>query len=57
MQSATQRHRPPEGVLAQLERSSKEIASTIVTYPVSRAVNNARTADATDPHLIAPLES
>jgi putative SOS response-associated peptidase YedK len=47
----------PEGVLANLDRSSLTIAGTIVTYPVGREVNNVRTADATDPHLIAPLEA
>ena len=44
-----------EGVLAELDRSSTAIASTIVTYPVGREVNNVRTADATDPHLVSPL--
>ena len=34
---------------------SEEVASTLVTHPVSRAVNNVRTLDRTDPSLIAPL--
>lgn len=46
----------PEGTLGMLDRSSLAIASTIVTYPVSRAVNNVRTADPRDPELIAPLD-
>jgi putative SOS response-associated peptidase YedK len=35
---------------------SEEIAKTLVTYPVSREVNNARKIDRTDPSLIKPIE-
>ena len=44
------------GMLAELDRSAAVSARTIATYPVGRAVNNMRTANATDLQLIAPLE-
>lgn len=43
-------------MLAMLDSSSLEVAKTIHTYPVSRAVNNVRTADRYDPALIEPLQ-
>lgn len=43
------------GMLAELDHSATLVARTIATYPVGRAVNNVRTADATDPKLIVPL--
>ncbi|UQN30524.1 SOS response-associated peptidase [Brachybacterium kimchii] len=36
---------------------SEEIAKTLMTYPVSREVNNARKIDRTDPALIEPLSA
>ena len=35
---------------------SEEIAAALVTYPVSREVNNTRKVDRTDPSLIEPIE-
>lgn len=34
---------------------SEQIAATLVTHPVDRRVNNARTVDRRDEGLIAPL--
>lgn len=44
-----------EGMVAMLDAVSLEVASTIVTHPVSRAVNNVRTLTRTDPALIEPI--
>ena len=38
-----------------LDVESRTVASTLRTRPVSRAVNNVRTLDRTDPSLIEPL--
>ncbi|MEO5536038.1 MAG: SOS response-associated peptidase [Pseudolysinimonas sp.] len=46
-----------DSLMHNLDRASSAIAKAIVTYPVSRAVNNVRTADATDPALIEPLQA
>ena len=45
-----------EAMIDMLDTESKAAASTLRTYPVSRAVNNVRTLDRTDPELVAPLQ-
>jgi len=42
--------------LAMLDHTSADVAATIREHIVDRKVNNSRTADATDPSLIAPAE-
>lgn len=44
-----------EAMIDVLDTESKAAASTLRTYPVSRAVNNVRTLDRTDPGLATPL--
>jgi hypothetical protein len=40
-----------------LKASSEEIASSITTYPVSKAINNVRArADWDDPTLLEPVQ-
>src|SRR5690625_5970620 len=41
---------------AGLGEVSEQIAGTLVTHPVDRAVNNTRVVDRTDPGLVAPIE-
>ncbi|UFS59734.1 SOS response-associated peptidase [Subtercola endophyticus] len=43
-------------VLTALDRSSLAVAKSITTYPVARTVNNSRTLDPFDAHLIEPIE-
>lgn len=44
----------PDELLTLLTSTSGEVASTLVAHPVSRRINNVRTADPTDATLIAP---
>lgn len=44
-----------EAMLDMLEEESRSVASALTTYPVSRAVNNVRTLDRTDPALVTAL--
>lgn len=44
-----------EAIIDMLDTESKAEASTLSTYPVSRAVNNVRTLNRTDPELTTPL--
>jgi len=50
-----ERPRAPEELLALLDATSREVASTLTAYPVSRRVNSVRTADPSDPALIEPV--
>lgn len=41
---------------AGLGEVSEQVAGTLVTHPVDRAVNNTRVVDRTDPGLVAPID-
>lgn len=45
-----------DALLGELTAASDEVAATISAYPVSRQVNSVRTADPSDPNLIAPIK-
>lgn len=45
----------PRAMVAMIDASSQAIAATMTTHLVSRAVNNVRTADPTDPQLVRQI--